>query len=143
VRPAACGRRTAGVSPSSTPAHRAQADQARAVLDEQSADYRAVVLTAYRRSRTTCAIRRLREERKVRPPPYGDRQGLQQSQYRYKPAGTYLEVVINETAYLQAATREPEHPDSPVERGVLLTKRSARMERRRTWRVVREAPAGR
>ncbi len=105
--------------------HRAQADQARAVLDEQSADYRAVVLSAYREVEDNlAAIRRLREERESQGAAVtAAARALRQSQYRYQ-AGlvTYLDVVINETAYLQAQLANVNIQIRLLNAGVLLIK---------------------
>jgi len=85
--------------------HRAQSDQARAVFDEQLADYRNVVLTAYQEVEDNlAALHHLEEESASQAAAVtATSKALQQSQYRYK-AGlvTYLEVVTNETANLQA-----------------------------------------
>jgi NodT family efflux transporter outer membrane factor (OMF) lipoprotein len=85
--------------------HRAQSDQARAVFDEQVADYRSVVLTAYQEVEDNlAALRQLREESASEAAAVeATGKALQQSQYRYK-AGlvTYLEVATNENTHLQA-----------------------------------------
>jgi NodT family efflux transporter outer membrane factor (OMF) lipoprotein len=85
--------------------HRAQSDQARAIFDEQVADYRNTVLTAYQEVEDNlAALRQLREESVSQAAAVAATgKALQQSQYRYK-AGlvTYLEVATNETANLQA-----------------------------------------
>jgi NodT family efflux transporter outer membrane factor (OMF) lipoprotein len=85
--------------------HRAQADQARAAFDEQAADYRNVVLTAYQEVEDDlAALRRLQEESVSQAAAVAATgKALQQSQYRYR-AGlvTYLEVATNEAANLQA-----------------------------------------
>jgi outer membrane protein TolC len=85
--------------------HRAQSDQAHALFDEQVADYRNVVLTAYQEVEDAlAALRQLQQESTSETAAVtATRKALEQSQYRYK-AGlvTYLEVATNETAHLQA-----------------------------------------
>jgi outer membrane protein TolC len=85
--------------------HRAQSDQARAVFDEQVADYRSVVLTAYQEVEDNlAALRQLLDESASEAAAVeATGKALQQSQYRYK-AGlvTYLEVATNENTHLQA-----------------------------------------
>jgi NodT family efflux transporter outer membrane factor (OMF) lipoprotein len=85
--------------------HRAQSDQAHALFDEQVADYRNVVLTAYQEVEDAlAALRQLQQESTSEAAAVtATRKALEQSQYRYK-AGlvTYLEVATNETAHLQA-----------------------------------------
>ncbi|MDP9013133.1 MAG: efflux transporter outer membrane subunit [Pseudomonadota bacterium] len=85
--------------------HRAQSDQARAIFEEQVADYRTTVLTAYREVEDSlAALRELEEESGSQAAAVAATgRALQQSQYRYK-AGlvTYLEVATNESANLQA-----------------------------------------
>jgi NodT family efflux transporter outer membrane factor (OMF) lipoprotein len=85
--------------------HRAQSAQAHAMFDEQVADYRSTVLTAYREVEDNVAALRQLQEESVSQNAAVDATGkaLQQSQYRYK-AGlvTYLEVATNENANLQA-----------------------------------------
>jgi NodT family efflux transporter outer membrane factor (OMF) lipoprotein len=85
--------------------HRAQADQAHAVFDEQVADYRNVVLTAYQEVEDDlAALRQLQQESASQAAAVtATRRALEQSQYRYQ-AGlvTYLEVATNENANLQA-----------------------------------------
>jgi NodT family efflux transporter outer membrane factor (OMF) lipoprotein len=85
--------------------HRAQSDQAHALFDEQVADYRNVVLTAYQEVEDAlAALRQLQQESSSEAAAVtATRKALEQSQYRYK-AGlvTYLEVATNETAHLQA-----------------------------------------
>jgi NodT family efflux transporter outer membrane factor (OMF) lipoprotein len=85
--------------------HRAQSDQAHAIFDEQVADYRNTVLTAYQEVEDNLAALRQLQEESVSQAAAVEATGkaLQQSQYRYK-AGlvTYLEVATNETANLQA-----------------------------------------
>jgi NodT family efflux transporter outer membrane factor (OMF) lipoprotein len=85
--------------------HRAESAQAHAVFDQQVADYRNVVLTAYREVEDNLAALRQLEAESVSQAAAVTATGkaLQQAQYRYK-AGlvTYLEVATNENANLQA-----------------------------------------
>ncbi len=85
--------------------HRAQSAQAHAVYDEQVADYRNAVLTAYQEVEDNLAALRELERESVSQAGAVTATGtaLQQARYRYK-AGlvTYLEVTITETASLQA-----------------------------------------
>lgn len=85
--------------------HRAQSDQARAAIDEQVADYRQVVLTAYQDVEDNLsAMRQLAQEAdSQRLAVAATGRALEQSQHRYR-AGlvTYLEVASNENAHLQA-----------------------------------------
>jgi NodT family efflux transporter outer membrane factor (OMF) lipoprotein len=85
--------------------HRAQTAQARAVYDEQVADYRNTVLIAYREVEDNlAALRQLQQESVSEAAAMtATAKALQQAQYRYK-AGlvTYLEVATAETASLQA-----------------------------------------
>jgi outer membrane protein TolC len=85
--------------------HRAQTAQAKAVYDEQVADYRTTVLTAYQQVEDNlAALRQLQQESISEAAAVtATAKALQQAQYRYK-AGlvTYLEVATNETTALQA-----------------------------------------
>jgi len=85
--------------------HRAQTAQAKAVYDEQVADYRNIVLVAYQEVEDNlAALRQLQQETLSETAAVGSTAtALQQAQYRYK-AGlvTYLEVSTAENAYLQA-----------------------------------------
>jgi len=85
--------------------HRAQTAQARAVYDEQVADYRNTVLTAYQEVEDNlAALRQLQRENLSETAAVSSTAtALQQAQYRYK-AGlvTYLEVSTAENAALQA-----------------------------------------
>lgn len=85
--------------------HRAQTAQAKAVYDEQVADYRNTVLVAYQEVEDNlAALTQLQQESLSETAAVGSTAtALQQAQYRYK-AGlvTYLEVSIAENAYLQA-----------------------------------------
>ncbi len=85
--------------------HRAQTAQAKAIYDEQVADYRSTVLTAYQQVEDNlAALRQLQQESISEAAAVtATDKALQQAQYRYK-AGlvTYLEVATNETTALQA-----------------------------------------
>jgi NodT family efflux transporter outer membrane factor (OMF) lipoprotein len=85
--------------------HRAQSAQAHAVYEEQVANYRNTVLTAYQEVEDgLAALNRLQEESVTESAAVSATgKALQQAQYRYK-AGlvTYLEVATTETAALQA-----------------------------------------
>ncbi|HEY2779504.1 MAG TPA: efflux transporter outer membrane subunit [Steroidobacteraceae bacterium] len=85
--------------------HRAQSAQARAAYDEQVADYRNTVLTAYREVEDNlAALRQLQQESVSEAAAvHATATALQQAQYRYK-AGlvTYLEVATAENTSLQA-----------------------------------------
>jgi outer membrane protein, multidrug efflux system len=85
--------------------HAAQSAQAHAAFDEQVADYRNTVLTAYQEVEDNLAALRQLQQESVSQASAVTATGkaLQQSQYRYK-AGlvTYLEVATNENINLQA-----------------------------------------
>jgi len=85
--------------------HRAESAQAKAIYDEQVADYRSTVLTAYQEVEDNlAALRQLQQESVSEAAAVtATGQALQQAQYRYK-AGlvTYLEVATTETTALQA-----------------------------------------
>ena len=85
--------------------HRAQSAQAHAVFDEQVADYRNVVLTAYQEVEDElAALQQLQQESTSQSAAVrATGSALQQSEYRYR-AGlvTYLEVAATENAHLQA-----------------------------------------
>jgi NodT family efflux transporter outer membrane factor (OMF) lipoprotein len=85
--------------------HRAQSAQAKAVYDEQVANYRTTVLTAYQEVEDNIAALRQLQQESVSEAAAVQATGkaLQQAQYRYK-AGlvTYLEVATNENTALQA-----------------------------------------
>jgi NodT family efflux transporter outer membrane factor (OMF) lipoprotein len=85
--------------------HQAQTAQAKAVYDEQVADYRNTVLVAYQEVEDNlAALRQLQQESLSETAAVGSTAtALQQAQYRYR-AGlvTYLEVSTAENAYLQA-----------------------------------------
>jgi NodT family efflux transporter outer membrane factor (OMF) lipoprotein len=85
--------------------HRAQTAQAKAVYDEQVANYRGTVLVAFQEVEDNlAALRDLQQESITEAAAVSSTAtALQQAQYRYK-AGlvTYLEVSIAETTALQA-----------------------------------------
>jgi len=85
--------------------HRAQTAQAKAVYDEQVANYRNTVLIAYQEVEDNlAALRQLQQESISEAAAVSSTAtALRQAQYRYK-AGlvTYLEVSTAETIYLQA-----------------------------------------
>jgi outer membrane protein TolC len=85
--------------------HRAQSEQAHAAYDEQVANYRNTVLTAYQEVEDNLvALRQLEQESLSEAAAVkATAVALQQAQYRYK-AGlvTYLEVVTTENTALQA-----------------------------------------
>jgi outer membrane protein, multidrug efflux system len=85
--------------------HRAQTAQARAIYDEQVADYRNTVLIAYEEVEDNlAALRQLQQESVSEAAAVSSTAtALQQAQYRYK-AGlvTYLEVATAENTFLQA-----------------------------------------
>jgi NodT family efflux transporter outer membrane factor (OMF) lipoprotein len=85
--------------------HRALTAQATAIYDEQVADYRATVLTAYQEVEDNlAALRQLQQESVSEAAAVtATAKALQQAQYRYK-AGlvTYLEVATTENTALQA-----------------------------------------
>jgi NodT family efflux transporter outer membrane factor (OMF) lipoprotein len=85
--------------------HRAQTAQAKAVYDEQVANYRGTVLIAYQEVEDNlAALRQLQQESISEAAAVSSTATvLQQAQFRYK-AGlvTYLEVSIAETTALQA-----------------------------------------
>ena len=85
--------------------HRAQTAQAKAVYEEQVADYRNTVLIAYQEVEDNlAALRQLQQETVSETAAVGSTAtALQQAQYRYKEGlVTYLEVSTAENAYLQA-----------------------------------------
>jgi NodT family efflux transporter outer membrane factor (OMF) lipoprotein len=85
--------------------HRAQTAQAKAVYDEQVANYRSTVLTAYQEVEDNlAALRQLQQESVSESAAVkATATALEQAQFRYK-AGlvTYLEVVTAENTSLQA-----------------------------------------
>jgi NodT family efflux transporter outer membrane factor (OMF) lipoprotein len=85
--------------------HRAQSAQAHAQYDEQVANYRNTVLTAYQEVEDSLAALRRLEEESVSQAAAVTATGraLEQAQYRYKSGlVTYLEVSTTETTALQA-----------------------------------------
>jgi outer membrane protein TolC len=85
--------------------HRAQTARAKAAYDEQVADYRSTVLSAYREVEDNLAALRQLQQESISETAAVSAAGkvLQKAQYRYK-AGlvTYLEVAAAENAALQA-----------------------------------------
>jgi NodT family efflux transporter outer membrane factor (OMF) lipoprotein len=85
--------------------HRAQTAQARAIYDEQVADYRSTVLTAYQEVEDNLAALRQLEQESVSEAAAvaATAKALQQAQYRYRGGlVTYLEVATTENIALQA-----------------------------------------
>jgi NodT family efflux transporter outer membrane factor (OMF) lipoprotein len=105
--------------------HRAQAAQAHAQYDEQVADYRTAVLTAYREVEDNlAALHRLEQESISESAAVtATAKALQQAQYRYK-AGlvTYLEVATTETTALQAQLSRVNILNRRMDASVLLVK---------------------
>jgi NodT family efflux transporter outer membrane factor (OMF) lipoprotein len=99
--------------------------QARAQYDEQVADYRNAVLTAYREVEDAlAALHRLEEEGSTESAAVtATAKALEQAQYRYR-AGlvTYLEVATTETTALQAQLSRVNILNRRMEAGVLLIK---------------------
>lgn len=85
--------------------HRAQSAQAHAAYDEQVADYRNTVLTAYQGVEDNiAALRELEQESTTQGAAVAAAtEALQQAQYRYSGGiATYLEIVVAENAALTA-----------------------------------------
>src|SRR6266853_3492540 len=105
--------------------HRAQAAQAHAQYDEQVADYRNAVLTAYQEVEDNlAALHRLEQESISESAAVtATAKALQQAQYRYK-AGlvTYLEVATTETTALQAQLSRVSILNRRMDASVLLVK---------------------
>jgi len=105
--------------------HRAQNAQAKAVYDEQVADYRGTVLTAYQEVEDNlAALRQLQQESVSEAAAVtATAQALQQAQYRYK-AGlvTYLEVATTENTSLQAQLSNVTIQQRRMSASVLLVK---------------------
>jgi NodT family efflux transporter outer membrane factor (OMF) lipoprotein len=105
--------------------HRAQSAQAHAQYDEQVADYRNTVLTAYQEVEDNLAALRRLEQESVSEAAAVTATGkaLQQAQYRYK-AGlvTYLEVATSETIALQAQLTRVNILNRRMNASVLLVK---------------------
>ena len=105
--------------------HRAQSAQAKAAYDEQVADYRNTVLTAYREVEDNLAALRQLQQESISEAAAVDATAvaLQQAQYRYK-AGlvTYLEVSIAENTSLQAQLADVSIQLRRLSASVLLVK---------------------
>jgi outer membrane protein TolC len=105
--------------------HRAQTAQAKAVYDEQVANYRNTVLTAYQEVEDNLAALRQLQQESVSEAAAVTATGtaLQQAQYRYK-AGlvTYLEVATNENTSLQAQISNVTIQQRRMNASVLLVK---------------------
>jgi NodT family efflux transporter outer membrane factor (OMF) lipoprotein len=105
--------------------HRAQAAQAHAQYDEQVADYRNAVLTAYQEVEDNlAALHRLEQESISESAAVtATAKALQQAEYRYK-AGlvTYLEVATTETIALQAQLSRVSILNRRMDASVLLVK---------------------
>jgi NodT family efflux transporter outer membrane factor (OMF) lipoprotein len=105
--------------------HRAQSAQAHAQYDEQVADYRNTVLTAYQEVEDNLAALRRLEQESVSEAAAVTATGkaLEQAQYRYK-AGlvTYLEVATTETTALQAQLNRVNILNRRMDASVLLIK---------------------
>jgi outer membrane protein TolC len=99
--------------------------QARAQYDEQVADYRNAVLTAYREVEDAlAALHRLAEEGGTESSAVtATAKALEQARYRYR-AGlvTYLEVASTETTALQAQLSRVNILNRRMEAGILLVK---------------------
>jgi NodT family efflux transporter outer membrane factor (OMF) lipoprotein len=105
--------------------HRAQTAQAKAMYDEQVADYRGAVLNAYQEVEDNLAALRQLQQESVSEAAAVTATGkaLQQAQYRYK-AGlvTYLEVATTETTSLQAQLSNVTIQLRRIDASVLLVK---------------------
>jgi NodT family efflux transporter outer membrane factor (OMF) lipoprotein len=105
--------------------HRAQTAQAKAVYDEQVADYRGTVLIAYQEVEDNlAALRQLQQESVSEAAAVtATAKALQQAQYRYK-AGlvTYLEVATTENTSLQAQLSNVTIQQRRMSASVLLVK---------------------
>jgi outer membrane protein, multidrug efflux system len=105
--------------------HRAQTAQAKAVYDEQVANYRGTVLTAYQEVEDNLAALRQLQQESVSEAAAVTATGtaLQQAQYRYR-AGlvTYLEVATNENSSLQAQISNVTIQQRRMNASVLLVK---------------------
>jgi NodT family efflux transporter outer membrane factor (OMF) lipoprotein len=103
----------------------AQTDQARAAYDEQVANYRTTVTTAYSEVEDwLAALRQLeRESRSEAAAVAATTTELEQANYRYKAgAATYLEVVIAENASLAAQLSAADIQVRQMNASVLLVK---------------------
>jgi NodT family efflux transporter outer membrane factor (OMF) lipoprotein len=105
--------------------HRAQSAQAHAHFDEQVADYRTTVLTAYQEVEDSlAALHRLEQESLSEEAAVtASAHALEQARYRYK-AGlvTYLEVATAETIALQAQLSRVNILNRYMNASVLLVK---------------------
>ncbi len=105
--------------------HRAQTARAKAVYEEQVADYRSTVLSAFREVEDNLAALRQLQQESVSEAAAVTAAGkaLQQAQYRYK-AGlvTYLEVAAAENASLQAELSKVAIQARQMNASVLLVK---------------------
>ena len=105
--------------------HRAQSAQAHAQYDEQVADYRNAVLTAYQEVEDNLAALHRLEQESISEAAAVTATGkaLEQAQYRYK-AGlvTYLEVASTETTALQAQLSRVSILNRRMDASVLLVK---------------------
>jgi NodT family efflux transporter outer membrane factor (OMF) lipoprotein len=105
--------------------HRAQSAQAKAIYDEDVANYRSTVLTAYQEVEDNLAALRQLQQESVSEAAAVTATGkaLQQAQYRYK-AGlvTYLEVATSETTALQAQLSNVSIQQRRINASVLLVK---------------------
>jgi NodT family efflux transporter outer membrane factor (OMF) lipoprotein len=105
--------------------HRAQTAQAKAVYDEQVANYRNTVLTAYQEVEDNLAALRQLQQESISEAAAVTATGtaLRQAQYRYK-AGlvTYLEVATNENTSLQAQISNVTIQQRRMNASVLLVK---------------------
>ena len=103
--------------------HKAQSEEAHAQYDEQVANYRNTVLTAFQEVEDNlAALHRLEEESVSEAAAVtATRKALEQAQYRYK-AGlvTYLEVSSTETTALQAQLTQMSILDRRMSACVLL-----------------------
>jgi len=105
--------------------HRAQAAQASAQYDEQVADYRNTVLTAYQEVEDNlAALHRLEQESASEAAAVtATAKALEQAQYRYKTGlVTYLEVASTETTALQAQLSRVDIQNRRMNASVLLVK---------------------
>jgi NodT family efflux transporter outer membrane factor (OMF) lipoprotein len=122
-------------SPASAPAgvltlfdgglHRAQSAYAHAAYDEQVADYRGTVLTAYQEVEDNLAALRELEKESVSEAAAvaATASALQQAQYRYQGGiVTYLEVVTEENAALSAQLSAADIQVRRLNASVLLVK---------------------
>jgi NodT family efflux transporter outer membrane factor (OMF) lipoprotein len=105
--------------------HRAQSAYAHAAYDEQVADYRGTVLTAYQEVEDNLAALRELEQESVSEAAAvaATASALQQAQYRYQGGiVTYLEVVTEENAALSAQLSAADIQMRRLDASVLLVK---------------------